>query len=799
MISTRWKKVFQDLLKNRSRTAMVVLSIAIGVFAVGLVSNAYVMMLEDMNRDHRSVNPHSGQLFTSYFTEEDLQSLKKIPGIQEIEGRNSMTLSVETPAGKWMPLNVVTIPELEKMQINRLRQVNSNQAPGVLGSKEIYIERTGAQALNIKAGDILKIELENGKIKEVPVAEIVHDVTAVSTSFSGQITIFANKETTEWLGGYPYFSNIVFTVLENKYDEAHITAIAEKISEKFEKSGGMVFATVVTDPGEHYTASITKALLATLAALGVLAVLLGTFLVVNTINALLSQHIRQIGIMKSIGAQRKQIIGMYLGLIFLFGLCALLLALPLSSIGTYGIMSLLANMLNYKLGPFRIPGIAIILQILVAFVFPLLAGLRPILRGSRITVREAINDYGLNQDVFGQNWFDKMIEALKQFPRPILISIRNTFRQKGRLLLTLSTLTLAGAIFIAVFNVKASFDVTIQEVLGYFLSDVNIDFDNIYHMRQVEDVLTRIDGVEKIENWGIMPAKILAKDEISSTEVIIWAPPNGSTLIEPVLTAGRWLDPEDQNGLVVGNHFLKEQPDVNIGDVITIKINEKEYQFTVVGKFLMAGTVIPPFVYTNYESLSAITGGTGRTFGVKVVTNPRDRATQEYVAKQAAELLPLSGIGVNSVMTGYDLQQQQLMTINILVYCLLVMASLIAVVGGVGLMGTMSMNVMERTREIGVMRSIGATNSAIRTMVLTEGILIGLISWLLGTLLALPISKVLANLIGVAFIETPLTFRFAVDGFAIWMITVVLISAIASLIPANHAVRLTVRDILAYE
>ncbi len=799
MIRTRWKKIFKDLVGNKARTALVVLSITIGVFAVGLVGNAYIMMLEDMNKDHLSVNPNSGVIYTSYFTDDDLAALRKLPEVENVEGRNSLTLRVQNAAGNWIPLYIIGVPDLDEMHINQLRTVKPSDPPLVLGNKEIIIERTGAKALGIQAGDSITIETPSGKLKEIPVSSITHDVTAVSMGFSGEVTAYVNLKTMEWLEGYPYFSEILFTVKENKTDEVYITRIAEQLGEKFEKSRGTVFATYVDNPGEHYTAEITRTLLMILAILGLLAVLLSGFLVINTINALLSQHIRQIGLMKAIGAQRKQIITMYLGLIGLFGLCALILAIPLSTLANYGIMSLLANMLNYKLGAFRLPLVPLLAQVFIAFVVPLVAGLVPVLKGSKISVREALNDYGLNQSAFGENWFDRLIEQLKQLPRPLLISIRNTFRRKGRLILTLSTLTLAGAIFIAVFNVKASFDVTIQEVLGYFLSDVNVDLDNFYHMTQVEDVLNKIDGVEKIENWGVRNAKVLSEDQITSTEIIIWAPPNDSELINPILTGGRWLLPEDQNALVISNQFIKERPEVHIGDQITVVIEEKEYTFTVVGSFMMAGTVIPPFTYTNADSLSAITGGAGRTFGVRIVTSDSSPKTQRMVADQAETLLPLAGIGVSGVTTGYEIQQQQLLTINILVYCLLVMASLIAVVGGVGLAGTMSMNIMERTREIGVMRSIGATNHAIRTMVISEGVLIGLISWILGTILALPLSKLLANLIGVAFIEAPLTFRFSLDGFVIWMVVVFILSAGSSLIPANHAVKLTVRDILAYE
>ena len=127
------------------------------------------------------------------------------------------------------------------------------------------------------------------------------------------------------------------------------------------------------------------------------------------------------------------------------------------------------------------------------------------------------------------------------------------------------------------------------------------------------------------------------------------------------------------------------------------------------------------------------------------------------------------------------------------------MAVLIALVGGLGLMSTMSMNVLERTRELGVMRAIGASDGDVVQMVVVEGLLIGLISWGLGTALAVPISQVLGTAVGMALMSTPLALTFAWDGFVIWLVVVLVLSALASILPARNASRITIRDALAYE
>ena len=127
------------------------------------------------------------------------------------------------------------------------------------------------------------------------------------------------------------------------------------------------------------------------------------------------------------------------------------------------------------------------------------------------------------------------------------------------------------------------------------------------------------------------------------------------------------------------------------------------------------------------------------------------------------------------------------------------MAILMAAVGGLGLMGTMSLNVLERTREIGVMRAIGASNGALRGIVMVEGMTIGLISWLVGVLVAIPLGQLLSAALGAVIFQMPLHYVVAPDGIVIWLVVVVVVSTLATLLPAHNASRLTVRQVLAYE
>jgi putative ABC transport system permease protein len=421
-----------------------------------------------------------------------------------------------------------------------------------------------------------------------------------------------------------------------------------------------------------------------------------------------------------------------------------------------------------------------------------------VLNGARMTVREAISNYGFTTGG-SRSFLDAILENVRGLPRPLLISLRNTFRRKGRLALTLFTLILGGAIFIGVYSVRDGLYQAIDKTFGYIQSDVNVEFGRSYRLERINAAVEDVPGIVSIEGWSQSIAQALRPDGVTGDDIILYAPPAKSTLIDPVMTAGRWLTPADENAIVVGNHFVKLRPEVGVGDVVRLRIEGKDYPFTVVGIYQMAGTVVYPIVYVNFEPLARIRNEAGQIYSLRVVTDSHDFARQQEVAKAMEMRFNYDDFVVGSIITGSETIQQQRVTIDVLVYLLLFMAVLIAVVGGLGLMGTMSMNVLERTREIGIMRSIGAVDLAIMQLVIVEGMVIGLISWAFGALLSIPIASGLNNIIGTSLLNVPMDYTFAVDGLITWAVVVVLLSAVACVIPARNAVRLTVRDVLAYE
>jgi putative ABC transport system permease protein len=127
------------------------------------------------------------------------------------------------------------------------------------------------------------------------------------------------------------------------------------------------------------------------------------------------------------------------------------------------------------------------------------------------------------------------------------------------------------------------------------------------------------------------------------------------------------------------------------------------------------------------------------------------------------------------------------------------MSLLMIVVGGLGLASTMSLAVLERTREIGVLRAIGARHGSILAMVQIEGLVIAVLSWALALPLSIPMSVALEVAFGRIMLKTPITLVPGLSGVAQWFAVVVVVSLISCAWPALRATRIPTAKALAFE
>ena len=802
MLRPRWYKVINDLFGNKTRTLLIVLSMAVGLFAIGIILSARTILSEGLARSFAAIQPSSGTVRTvEPFDEDFLQAVRAMKEVQEADARRNISARVEVAPGEWKNISLFVIADYDNIRVNKVSSQSGAWPPP---EREILIERAALSVIDAQVGDVIRIRLPNDTQREMRIAGLAYDPAQLPAPMDGTPYGYISFDTLQWFGE-SYGFNELYVIATHPEDKLWAQQVVNLVKDKAEKSGYTIPLSMTAEPGQLPMNDVLQGILLLMGSLGVLSLFLSVFLVVNTVSALLTQQKRQIAVMKAIGGGSLQILGMYLVMVIAYGVLALLIAIPLGTIGARGLSQMLAAMFNFNLPAMEIPRQTITAQIVIGLILPVIASLYPFLASLRVSAAEAMSAYTIGKGRFGRNWIDQMLSGsnlwfTRKFSiRPILLSVRNTFRNKGRLALTLITLTLASATFISVFNVRSSLSSTVEDMIRWFNFDIMLTFDQSYRAEKVQQEALSVPGIEKTDVWLQLPARRVRPDGSESKMMYMFSPHiGGSGLIRsPAISAGRWLTPEDDNAVVVPSALLQDEPDLGLGKEIVLKIYGKEESFKIVGTFV--GSSFAAIIYTNYDYLSKAANRVGEADALLVTTQAHDADSVNAGSKALEEHFERMGLRVSTVTTLTGERAEAEAGFDALAALLFVMAILLALVGGLGLMGTMSINVLERTREIGVLRAIGAPNRGVAQVFILEGITIGLLSWLMGSLLAIPMSQGLNAAIGSAIMGAPLTYTYSMPGLWLWLAVVLVLSTLASLIPARNASRLTVREVLAYE
>jgi len=807
----RWRKVWHDLIDNKARTLLVVFSIAVGVFSIGVIAGAYQIISQDMSVSYSSNVPANIELRMTNFDEDVLDSIRNQQNVKDAEARRVFNVRVRVPGTEtWTTLDMTAFESFEKNAVNLLTLIEGAAIPN---KREVLLEQKALQDLDVSVGDLLEFQLPDGSTKTLPVTGIVQDTASGAGDFLAAPFGYITMDTLQYLGQPELFNRALVTVTGDGDDIFHIREVGAELKDKLEKGGNPVIRSRFSATRTHPLADTVNAVLGILMALGILIVLLSSSLIANTLNALLNQHLRHIGVIKLVGGQRNQVFRMYIILIMAFGVIALAIAIPFGGAGAYGLAGFIAGEMNFNLLGYRIVPMALLIQILVGLFVPLIAGLAPVVNGSRITVLRALSgglaDDEQNQPSGGEmrlSWFDWMqVKATRilaargiHVPRPFVISLRNTFRRKSRLALTLFTLTMGGAIFISVFNVRVTLHDYIGQIGKYFRADVTLDFDQAYRLDEVKQFMQQTEGVEHVEGWQFVNAELLGEDGEVLENLNILAPPANTELVKPLLVSGRFINESDVRKLAISESVKDYFPDLQAGDTLRLKLDGREETWEVVGIFKFVGRE-GILAYAPLEYIEQVTNLTGRSFSFRIVTVQHDRAYQDQVAESLDRFFRDSGFKVRQAQSGSASLDSAVDSLDTLVVFLLIMAVLTAIVGSMGLTGTMGMNVLERTREIGIMRAIGADDRAVMRTVIAEGLVIGSISFVLAVILSVPFTYLLSTIVSLAIFQSSIAVVFTYLGYAIWLGLVLVLSTVASILPARNAARLTIREVLAYE
>ncbi len=791
----RWRKVFRDLFSHRFRTMLVVLSIAIGIFAVGVVLGTREVLVREFDVDYRSSFAANVTYFSEDFDEDLVRRAEASPGVAAAQARRSATVRYRwNGSAEDRTLSLEAFRDYDDIRVDKVVPVGNAQWPP--GRGEVVLEAAAKQVGDYAVGDVLRVERADGETVELRVAGFAHDINAVPAQFVGYETGYVSFDTLGDLGEEPVYNrlSLVFADEDISWGDASRKASALR-EDLFESEGLLVRYTNVPEPGSHFLGDIFKAVSLLLLALGVLALGLSAFLVVNTISAIMAQQVRQVGIMKAVGASALQLDWLYVFTVAVYGAAAVAVGLPAAAAGARWFTDYAAEILNFRVSSYWLPWWVVIVEITVGLLVPLLAAAGPIRRGVRMSVVRALNASGMSEGKFGNRLADRVLGAIRGLPRPVALSLRNTFRRKGRLALTLSTLTLASAVVISVWSVQTSIERTVDDLESWWQYNVQISFALPLDAGAVEAEVADVAGVAETETWLGVGATVIRSDGSENESFSMVGMDPASEFVGPIVVEGRWLEPGDTDAVVVNTDAQNEEPSLRVGSVVTFDVQGVRDTWKVVG--VVKGQLGGPAVFCDAGQLGSLLGNPGITRLVVRGTDP-DPDAEQALLEAVEDRLVEGGYQVTNARTRSGLSDQLREQLGILVAFLVIMAVLLSAVGVIGLTGTMTINVLESTREIGVMRATGAQHRSIYQIFVTEGIVVGAIAWAAGSVLSYPLSLGLVRILAEA-IGLPLSYGFSWVGVAAWLGMMLAISGMASIAPAFRASQVSVRDAIAYE
>ena len=793
MLPTRWHKVINDLWDNRIRTLVVALAVAVGVYAVGGVLSTQTVMLREFHADRASAALAHAIIRTQPFDDELAARMAQIPGVAATQGRRTLAARVITSPTTTRDIRLEAIPDFSHQQVDRYLWVDGAWPTQ---KDELMLEWNALAYLGVQIGDVITIELGDNTRKQLTVTGTAHNPNFPTPDVIGFTFGAISPDTLRYLGQSDQYTELRLRLTMDKPDRAAVRAVTDLVEDQFERSGRMIVGTTII--GQSIIESIVNTSMLILSTFGWIILLLSAFLVVNTITALISQQINQIGIMKLVGGDRGQIMTMYISLVLAYGVIAAIIGIPLATGTMYLLMAhLIEGLVNIRTDSYAVPFWVYATMMAVGLLIPATAGLWPVWQGTRVTTYAALNDVGINSSRAGRGWLEGALLRLPQqwFQRPFLLAVRNALRHKSRLIRTVIVLTLGTALYIAVISVQASVDTTLQDFLRYHQYDVQVQLEQPQRIARIETVARAQPKVLNVESWGFAGATRVRPDGSKSNGYQVIGLPESTQMVTPVLLAGRWLAPGDDDVVVINATVADDERDLQPGDMVTLDMAGHERPYTVIG--IVTTDAAGAKIYMNFQPFSIANHTVGRASSIQVVSN--DPAGQDILAEELLRDFESEGLDVATTQTRQNINAGNQLMFDVIIGFLIFMAGLLGAVGTLGLSTTMSVNMTERIREIGVLRAVGASNQAIRGIVLLEGLVMALLSWGIGFLLSFPTARFMSAQIGLALLDMPLAYTYSMRAAFFWLGLMLTLAVIASLGPAQQAVRLTVREVLAYE
>ncbi len=789
-MNTKYKKAFADLINKPGRSLFVILALTMGIWGVGTILVSYTILKNDLNENFLRTRPAHAVLSSKDFNKLNLEEFRKKREIESAEFRDFSLQRIEILPDKWIPLWLYGVKDFNNFHLAEIFHQKGAQVPP---KGSILVERNGTLISDIRIGSKPRIRV-GGELLKVPVSGIAYDPAQAPATQDAFIYAYTDMKTYRMITGERSDKRLIFRYARAAGNE-QVRLMTKQVIREMENRGIRIESANIPRYNEHPHQWQLNTILSINGIIGFLAFLMGMVLVSQLMGSVLAQQVRQIGIMKAIGGKRSDIYKIYLTVVLIFGIIAGVIAVPLSVVSGYAFAYFVSGILNFDIVTASLPVHVYFIFMIIVLLLPVILSFPAIRRGVRVTVLEAISDYGTPQAALKT---EKVSSRKDLFSNSTRLALRNLLRRKKRVMVTVTTMSLGVAIFSTGFNVRAALAGFLFDSSDSLRYDIQVVLKEQVPREKALLPFRKIKKIKSRETWNGGIGRLQTRVISAGNGMGLVALPSDTGLIKWNVIEGRWLQKSGENEFVLNQKAAELFGDLSVGNIYPIKLEDKTVECRLVG---IIKEFNPAKLYMDKEKYDELVNSRHLVNSIMFSAVDRDYKKVMELQKEIERAVMSSDLSVLYVMSQAERSLIIFNHLNIILSILILLSLLVLIVSAMGMASAMGINIMERTREIGILRAIGATPGRIYRLFVTEGMFLSIISIFLGILTALPLSYLASLFFGNLILgeNTSLDFTFSYRGFFITLSVTLLFGWLASRIPAGRAVSVSTREALIYE
>lgn len=774
-------KVRRDIRRRPLRNILTLIGVIIGVAGVVAIAFTARSISEaqaatyDYNR-RADIAGFTGDLSTTV-----LNLIERIDDVETVDSRTIVTTRFDSGHG-WNNLRLIGVSDFTAMQLDVVDLVEGRFP----GRGEIAFDESTRELTPIEIGQVVAIRSSPADpLEYLTVVGFTRSPAMLGAGIMNRAIAYGDSSTVQSYSGRSADNYLLIRV--NDPEQAGQTA--SEVSSLLSKRGVFAGSFTIRDPSGFVGSQELNTLLLLLTIFSVLGAALSSFLIANTMLAVMAEESNQIGIIKSTGGRRWQVMSTYLAYAIVLGIAGTIAGLLIGLMVGLFVASYLTNMTGLSEPELSLTGRELGLAALVGTVVTIGSTILPALLGANQKVAPLLRSSGVRLER-GLGTIRKLTAPVARVSSNVAVGLRNVMRRPGRTAMTLIVVTVAVAAFVSTQALSQSVETTVDELYDLYGADGWISFRRQTSPALASNIASN-PNVLQVEAWTS------ATGAIGSTRTDIWGMPVDNPLYSYRLVEGSWFARTNPMSAVLSKNLASEIG-VNAGETVLLDIGDRRVPVTVSGivndSSTYLGSTTTGKVFMATSDLNRLIGRTGLVDVFALKLRSSDPAFVDATLEQLEEQLRLNG---PVSLAAHEDQQSARRAIDVLTLMLNAMVVVVAVVGLIGIANTLLINITERRREFGILRTLGARSVHILTILISEGIALATIGLVTGVLVGYPLAKVMVNLTSRELFE--LSFHLSLmNVVATFLVALLAVAAVSSL-PGLLASRIQPIQVLRYE